>query len=262
VRVEIWKLIERLGRIDGIQEVALTTNGMLLVDQAEKLKTAGLDRLNISLDTLREETFEKISRRQGLAAVLAGIAAAQSAGFEKIRLNALSIRGLTEEDIVPLARFARQRKLPLRFIEFMPLDADRNWQSEQVLSGAEVRKLLERTFGPLLPSERTNSSQPAVDYQFADQCGQIGFINPVTAPFCSNCNRLRITAEGKIRNCLFSTAEWDVRQLLRDATIERSAADKMIAEQLLSSVAAKKAGHGINSAQFVRPERAMYQIGG
>ena len=258
VRAEVWQLIRKLVQIEGVDEVALTTNGMLLTEQATQLCSAGLDRINISLDTLREEGFESISRRKGLGRVLDGIAAAQDAGFKKIRLNALSIRGLTEDDIVPLAAFAFERALELRFIEFMPLDADGNWESTQVLTGDAVRSVIEEAFGPLTPVARQDLSQPAIDYTFADRPGRIGFINPVSAPFCDNCDRLRLTAEGQIRNCLFSTREWDLRSLLRGKNVD----DRQLAEQFFEAVKEKKAGHGIDSPGFLRPERAMYQIGG
>jgi len=181
-----------LASVPGIRDIALTTNGILLAEQAQALKDAGLRRINISLDGLSEETFRKISRREGLDRVLDGIFAAQRAGFEKIRLNAVAIRGITEAEVVPLGRFARQHRLEMRFIEFMPLDAENNWQNEQVLSGKEIREILEAEFGPLIPRARDDPSQTAVDYQFVDCAGRIGFINPVTQPFCGNCNRLRI----------------------------------------------------------------------
>ena len=215
VRADLAELIRLLSRIPGIDDLAMTSNGVLLADHAEALKHAGLRRLNISLDGLSEETFAKIARRQGVERVLEGIAAAKAVGFEKIRLNAVAIRGITEAEVLPLARFARASQLELRFIEFMPLDAERNWNAEQVLAGAAIREVLQSEFGPLLPAERPDPSQPAVDYQFADGIGRIGFINPVSEPFCSTCNRLRLTAEGQVRNCLFSMEEWDARQLLR-----------------------------------------------
>ena len=257
VRAELPVLVERLAAIAGIEDIALTTNGILLAEQAEPLKAAGLRRLNISLDALNETTFRTIARRDGLDRVLAGIFAAQRVGFEKIRLNAVAIRGITEDEVVPLGQFARQHGLEMRFIEFMPLDAEQHWQAAQVLGGEEIRARLEAAFGPLLPAARPDPSQPATDFVFADGIGRIGFINPVTQPFCSDCNRLRLTAEGKVRNCLFSMVEWDARELLRGG-----ASDDDIAQLVRDCVAAKKPGHGIDSPEFVRPERAMYQIGG
>lgn len=257
VRAELPELVRRLASIEGVEDIALTTNGILLARDAQALKDAGLDRVNISLDTLREEAFQQISRREGLHQVLEGIEAAQRVGFGKIRLNAVAIAGITEDDVVPLGQFARQRGLELRFIEFMPLDADGRWRSEEVLSGQQIRELLEAEFGPLAPIERPDRSQPAVDYEFADGVGRIGFINPVSQPFCGDCNRLRITADGQLRNCLFSTVEWDARRLLRSG-----GTDEELRELIRDCVRAKKTGHGIDSPDFVRPERAMYQIGG
>jgi GTP 3',8-cyclase len=257
VRQGIDRLVSRVAAVPGIDDVALTTNGILLDDYAQKLKEAGLKRLNISLDALSEETFRLIARRDGLDRVLAGIAAAQQAGFEKIRLNAVAIRGITEAEVIPLGRFARERGLELRFIEFMPLDAENRWESDQVLDGEAIRGILEAEFGPLLPAHRPDPSQPAVDYRFADGVGRIGFINPVSQPFCHDCNRLRITAEGQVRNCLFSTVEWDARAMLRGG-----AGDEEIAQLVRDCVAAKKPGHGIDSPEFIKPQRAMYQIGG
>jgi cyclic pyranopterin phosphate synthase len=257
VRHELHKLVEAISAIEGIADVALTTNGILLADQAQDLKDAGLDRVNVSLDSLNPETFRTISRRDGLDRVLKGIFAAKRAGFEKIRLNAVAIRGLTESDVVPLGRFAREHDLEMRFIEFMPLDGDGHWQHDQVLSGEEIRRTLEDAICPLEPLPVVDPSQPATDFRFVDGIGTIGFINPVTQPFCSACNRLRLTAEGKMRNCLFSTVEWDARELLRG-----DASDLQIATLVHECVGAKKAGHGIDTSEFVKPERAMYQIGG
>ena len=172
-------------------------------------------------------------------------------------MNAVAIRGITEAEIIPLGQFAREQELELRFIEFMPLDAEEGWESQQVLDGDEIKRTLESAFGPLVPRSRPNPSQPAVDFEFADGRGRIGFINPVTQPFCGDCNRLRITAEGQLRNCLFSTEEWDARELLRNGAPEAE-----IRNRLRECVMHKKAGHGIDSSDFQRPERAMYQIGG
>jgi GTP 3',8-cyclase len=257
VRADLPTLVRMLVTIPGIRDVALTTNGMLLDEQAGALKAAGLQRLNVSLDTLSEEVFEQITRRQGLDRVLAGIAAAQAAGFERIRLNAIAIRGLTEAEIIPLAKFAREQDLELRFIEFMPLDAEQHWQDANVLTGREIRRLVEAEFGPLVPASRPDASQPAVDFRFSDGRGAIGFINPVSEPFCGDCNRLRLTAEGQVRNCLFSTVEWDARQILRTG-----GSDQGLRDLVRDCVGAKAGAHGIGGAGFQRPERAMYQIGG
>lgn len=257
VRHDLPRLVAMLARVPGIEDIALTTNGMLLTEQAAPLREAGLRRLNISLDTLNPETFQKISRRDGFEQVLAGIAAAQEVGFDKIKLNAVAIKGLTEPDVVPLGRFARERGLELRFIEYMPLDADGAWQNEQVLSGDEIIGMLQAEFGPLEPVPPDDPSQPATDYRFIDGGGTVGFINPVTQPFCADCNRLRLTAEGQVRNCLFSTVEWDARAVLRGG-----GSDDELIDLIRSCVWAKKAGHGINSEEFIKPQRAMFQIGG
>lgn len=257
VRQDLALLVELLVHVDGIRDVALTTNGILLAEQAEALKRAGLGRLNVSLDSLNPATFFKISRREGLDRVLAGIFAARDAGFERIRLNAVAIRGLTEPDIVPLGQFARRHGMEMRFIEFMPLDADGRWETTSVLSGAKIREVLEREICPLVPLVVDDPSQPATDYAFADGVGRIGFINPVTQPFCHRCNRLRLTAEGQVRNCLFSTEEWDARAILRGG-----GTDEELAEMVTASIGAKKVGHGINSDAFEKPARAMFQIGG
>ena len=262
VRRDLHVLVEMLAGIEGIEDLALTTNGILLAEQADALKQAGLRRINISLDALDEPTFRQIARRDGLAQVLAGIEAAQRVGFEKIKLNAVAIAGITEPQIVPLGRFARERGLELRFIEYMPLDAERTWRNEQVLSGDDILVALEAEFGPLEPVAPQHPGQPARDYRFVGGGGsvaegRVGFINPVTHPFCGDCNRLRITAEGQLRNCLFSQTEWDVRALLRGG-----ASDERIVGLMRECVAAKLAGHGIGGEGFKQPERAMFQIGG
>ena len=272
VRREVAELVRQLVTISGIEEVSLTTNGLLLAEQAADLRRAGLHRLNVSLDALNEDAFERIARRQGLARVLAGLAAAKAAGFQSIRINAVSIRGLTEGEIVPLAQFCRREGFHLRFIEFMPLDGESSWSDGQVLSGREVRDMLVRHFGPLIPAVRSDASQPAIDYSYADhdiangamdaaglprQAAGVGFIDPVTQPFCDRCDRLRLTADGQFRNCLFSTTEWDARHVLRTG-----GSDDEIARLLRHCVLSKQAAHGIGTLAFERPARAMYQIGG
>ncbi len=257
VRSNLSQLVGQLAALPGIDDLALTTNGILLPEQAADLRRAGLHRLNISLDALNEATFLQIARRPGLQQVLAGIDAAIAVGFDRIRLNAVSIRGLTEAEVIPLALFARERNLELRFIEYMPLDAEGNWNHDQVLSGDEVRAMIADNIAPLIPAVRPDSSQPAVDYCYTDTGLKIGFINPVTQNFCHACNRLRLTAEGQIRNCLFSLAEWDARALLRG-----NATDDELVQLICDCVENKKLGHGIDTPEFIKPTRAMYQIGG
>jgi len=257
VRSELAKLISALSAVDGIRDIALTTNGVLLAEQARDLAEAGLRRLNVSLDTLDRERFTELTRRDMLDRVLEGIDEAKRVGFEKIKLNAIAIRDVTEREVLSLAQFARQHALELRFIEYMPLDADQTWQSQQVLSGEEIRAQLEEPFGPLEPVLPEDPSQPATDFRYHDMNLRVGFINPVTQPFCHECNRLRLTAEGKVRNCLFSTTEWDAREVLRGGM-----RDEQLADLISDCVAAKRRAHGIDTEDFVRPDRAMYQIGG
>ncbi len=256
VRKDLDVLIANLASIDGLSDLAMTTNGILLAEHAKALYDAGLQRLNVSIDGLSEETFRRITRRDGLHKVIEGIDAACELPFRQVRLNAIAVRDLTEAEVLPLAQFAFKRKLELRFIEFMPLDADGNWATNQVLSGEEVRRILESEYGPAAPVQGNDPSQPSTDFTFAG-AGTVGFISSVTQPFCRSCNRLRITAEGQVRNCLFSTTEWDARNLLRS-----HAEDNEIVELVRDCVHAKKPSHGIDSDTFERPERAMYQIGG
>ena len=282
VRHGLSQLVRMLADVPGIDDLALTTNGILLAEQAADLRAAGLQRVNISLDTLSEATFQKISRRAGLDRVLAGIAAAQDGGFKQVRLNAIAIQGLTEDEIIPLATFARRRGLELRFIEYMPLDAEQHWQSGDVLDGDTIRQLLEAEFGELVPVPPPHPSQPASEFEYTDGGGRIGLIQPVSQPFCEACDRLRLTAEGQVRNCLFSTAEWDARAILRKRCQEPFAharpecgptaspktpdtlcsSDDALANLVRDCIRAKAPAHGINTIDFIRPARAMYQIGG
>lgn len=257
LRRDLPVLVSMLTEIDPLHDLALTTNGMLLARDAVALREAGLRRVNISLDTLQEETFRKISRRSGLDRVLAGIDAAVEAGFDEVRLNALAIRELTEEEAIPLVRFAVERGLTMRFIEYMPLDADRQWEASSVLSGDELLRRLEMHFGALTPVGRSHPAQPATDYALPGGIGRIGLIRPVTQPFCNACNRLRLTAEGALRNCLFSHREWSLRASLQD-----NASDAELLQEIRRCLAAKEPGHLINQTDFQQPDRPMYQIGG
>ncbi len=257
VRRGIVDLVRMLAAVPGIDDLAMTTNGILLGEYAERLKAAGVRRLNISLDSLDREKFHEITRRDELPRVLHGIEAAYRAGFRQIKLNALAIRGQTEDQVVPLARFAREHGLQLRFIEFMPLDGARRWQNDQVLPAKEILRILQESLGPLEPVAPEVPGAPATEYRFVHGSGRIGLIASVTEPFCEQCNRLRLTAEGKARNCLFSLEEWDVRDLLRNG-----GTDAQIAELLHAAVGAKKKAHGTDTGEFAIPERAMYQIGG
>ena len=195
----------------------MTTNGILLGQCAEALRAAGIQRLNVSLDTLDPQRFRQISGCDGLEQVLSGIEAACRAGFRQIKLNVVAIRGRTEPDVVPLAHFALHRGLELRFIEFMPLDGGDRWTADMVLPAGETLRLLAEGIGPLEPVVEPDSHAPATHYRFVEGGGRIGLIRTVSRPFCGRCGRLRLTAEGKLRNCLFSREAWDVRALLRSA---------------------------------------------
>ena len=256
VRRDIEKLIRMLARIDGLNDLSLTTNGILLAEQADKLRDAGLQRVNISLDTLDEEVFKKISRRSGLDQVIEGIDAAIATEFESVKLNTLSITGITEPEVIRLVEFASKRNVPLRFIEFMPLDTDRAWKRGEVLSGDRLLGMLEDHYGPLSESPRPDPSQPAEDFLIPGG-GKVGIIRSVTAPFCAACNRLRLTADGSLRNCLFAREETSLRELLR-----RGSSDQELLTEIGRCVTAKAAGHGMNDADFTQPQRPMYAIGG
>ncbi len=256
-RKHVVRLVEKLARVPGIADLAMTTNGILLDRHAEALKAAGLHRLNVSLDTLDPAVFEQITRGGRLDEALQGIAAAQRAGFENIKLNSLAIRGQTEDQIVPLARFARKNGLQLRFIEFMPVDGDRLWHNDQVLPGEEILEVLSREIGALAPVPPVGVRAAATEYRYLDGGGRVGLIHSVTEPFCEHCNRLRLTADGKIRNCLFSNDQWDVRELLRSGGSPRQ-----LAQLIRLAVSRKKKAHGTDDGQFARSDRAMHQIGG
>jgi cyclic pyranopterin phosphate synthase len=256
MRSDLDQLVSRLNRIEGLHQIAMTTNGMMLAGMMDRLVSAGLTHINISLDTLREEAFRQISRRDGMERVLEGIESALKTDLV-VRLNALVLRDINLEDCIPLVEFARERNIFIRFIEFMPLDADRNWSQDQVVSGDELRAHVESKFGLLTPIGRSDPAQPASDYGFADGRGGIGFIDPVSKPFCESCNRLRLTADGKLRNCLFGREEWDVR-----AAIDGGAVDAKLYEIASDCIKNKFAAHGISTSSFKQPERAMYQIGG
>jgi cyclic pyranopterin phosphate synthase len=256
VRRQVERLIEMLAGIDGLQDLSLTTNGILLARHAERLRQAGLKRVNISLDTLDEDSFQQISRRQGVDQVIQGIDAAIKTGFDSVKLNTLAIRGITEREVIRLIEFAVSRDVKLRFIEFMPLDSDRAWQHGSVLSGDDLLRMIEGHFGKVSAASRPHQSQPAEEFRLADGYA-FGIIRSVTAPFCAACNRIRITADGSIRNCLFAQDEVPLRELMRSG-----ATDEQLLTEIRRCVAGKKAGHGIDSDDFSPPQRPMYAIGG
>ena len=256
VRRDLPVLIRSLSSIPGIGDLALTTNGVLLPELAGPLFDAGLRRLNVHLDTLDRARFEQITRRDDLPKVLAGLTRAQELGF-RIKLNAVAVKNLVEPDIVPLARFAREHGFEVRYIEFMPLDAQGIWDRSKVLLADDIIATLSREISPLVPVPDPDPRAPATEYAFADGGGTVGFIASVSRPFCLNCNRLRLTADGKVRYCLFAIEEDDVKSLLRSG-----APDEEIAALVRRNVAGKWIGHEINSAKFVAPPRPMYSIGG
>jgi cyclic pyranopterin phosphate synthase len=250
-------LISQISGMPGLTDIALTTNGVRLAEMAKPLYDAGLRRLNVHLDTLNRERFSQITRRDDLPRVLAGLQAALDVGFPSIKLNAVAIRGVTEADVIPLARFARDRNLEIRYIEFMPLDDQHLWSRERVLLADEMIETLSSEFGPLTPVPDSDPQAPATEYQYADGRGRVGFIASVSRPFCLNCNRLRLTADGKLRYCLFAREETDVRQFLgSDQDAEQ------LERAIRSTVWKKWPGHEINSPAFAAPNRAMYSIGG
>src|SRR4051812_11628573 len=257
VRRDVPALVAMVAAIPGIKDVGLTTNGILLAPQAKALWDAGLRRINVSLDTMDPRKFEELTRRTGFEQVIEGIHAAKAAGFDPIKINAVALKGVTEDDVVPLAKFARENGLELRFIEYMPLDAGDRWERGKVLFAAEILDLLTAGIGPLDPAPVQDPRAPAVDYDFRDGRGRVGLIASVSRPFCMSCNRVRLTAEGKLRNCLFSLEETDLRPLLRG-----DGPDSAIAQALRESVAAKWEGHQINTSRFIKPERLMHSIGG
>lgn len=256
LRRDLCELVRLLVAIPGIKDVGLTTNGMLLAEQAVGLYEAGLRRLNVSLDTLDPGRFHALTRRDGVEKVVAGIHAAKAAGFDPIKINAVSIRGSTEADVVPLARFAREYDLELRFIEYMPIGADA-WERDKVYFAHEIMEQLETHVGALVPAEDYDPRAPAMEFRYVADGGRVGIIASVSRPFCRSCNRLRLTAEGRLRNCLFALDELDLKPLLRGG-----APAEEIAAAMRRNVAAKWEGHEINTARFVKPLRTMHSIGG
>ncbi|RIL05702.1 MAG: GTP 3',8-cyclase MoaA [Proteobacteria bacterium] len=257
LRKDLPKLIGELARLPGLADLALTTNGTELPRLAKPLADAGLERINVSLDSLDRATFEKLAQRDALAQVLAGIDAAEAAGLLPISINCVVIRGVNDGEAVDFARFARERRFEVRFIEFMPLEHGQRWGEHALVPGHELRARIDAEF-PLAPSPDQDPHAPSKDWIFADGApGTVGFIDSVTAPFCQTCNRIRLTADGKLRTCLFSLREHDVLGPMR-AGID----DAGLAELLVGAVATKELKHHISDGLFVKPERTMSRIGG
>jgi cyclic pyranopterin phosphate synthase len=256
VRREFPRLAAMLSQIEAVREVSVTTNGFLLERDAEALVRAGVDRFNVSIDSLQADRFFAITRRDALPQVLRGLE--RLAAFPEahpIKVNAVAIRDFTEEELVPFAEFARRTPYEIRFIEYMPLDADHAWSPEQVLTGEEIRAAINAVH-PLEPEPREPHATARV-YRFADGRGRIGFINPVSEPFCGDCNRIRLTADGRLRTCLFSLNETDLRGPLRDGTN-----DATLEQLIRDAVWRKELKHHVGEPGFIQPARTMSAIGG
>jgi cyclic pyranopterin phosphate synthase len=256
VRREFPRLLGMLSKIDGIEDLSLTTNGYLLERDADALVAAGLKRVNVSIDSLQRDRFFQLTRRDSLPQVLRGLyAIAEHPEVRPVKVNAVALRDFTEEEAVPFAEFARSTSFQVRFIEFMPLDADHAWTRDQVLTGDEIRAIIDRVH-PLEEIPREPHATARV-FRFKDGTGEIGFINPVSEPFCGDCNRIRITAEGKLRTCLFSVNETDLRVPLRgDAT------DGELETVIRDAVWRKELKHHVGEPGFRQPPRSMSAIGG
>ena len=258
VRRGVPELIKRLGEIKGLKDISLTTNGIGLITQAKDLYDAGLRRINVSLDTLDEAKFEQMTRRKVLSKVLEGLQEAQRCGFDPIKVNAVAMKGFTDDEIVDLAKFARDNSYQLRFIEFMPLDADDIWGRNMFIPGKEIINKIDAVY-PLNQVSMNGDTKhdPAKLYRFDDGKGDVGFISSVTEPFCEQCNRVRLTADGQLRTCLFSIIETDLLTPLR-----AGAPDETIENLIIEAVKQKEPGHQINAVNFVKPKRNMSMIGG
>ena len=259
LRKDIETIIRKLSRLksSGLQDLALTTNGYYLPERAQSLKDAGLDRVTISLDSLKRDVFKRMTGVDVLDKVLAGIAAAKAAKLEPIKINAVIVRGHNEDEVADFAAFAREYDVKMRYIEFMPLDSGHEWSREDVVSGKEIRERISERF-PLVRVDVARGSDTSARYGFADGApGEIGIIAPVTEPFCGACSRIRLTADGQIRTCLFSTVEHSLRDVVRSG-----ASRKEISEYIHSVVMKKEPRHFINDPGFVAPSRTMSFIGG
>ncbi|MEX0682064.1 MAG: GTP 3',8-cyclase MoaA [Dehalococcoidia bacterium] len=256
VRREIPKLIAMLSAVDEVGDLSLTTNGYLLGSMTGELAAAGLRRINVSLDSLARDRFFQITRRDSLPQVLDGLATLERfPQINPIKVNCVAMRDFTEEEVIPFAELARRKPYQVRFIEFMPLDADHSWSEDRVLTGAEIRAMIEPVY-PLEPGEQEPHATAQV-YRFADGRGEIGFVNPVSEPFCSDCNRIRLTAEGALRTCLFSMHETDLRDPLRAGQ-----SDAQLEQLIRDAVWRKELKHRVAEPGFRQPARTMSQIGG
>jgi cyclic pyranopterin phosphate synthase len=257
VRRDVPELISQLRQIEGLHSLSLTTNGILLKQQAKALAEAGLTRINVSLDSLLQDKFFKITRRNQLDRVLEGLAELeQYPSIHPIKINAVAMRNFTEEEVLDFAQLARRKAYIVRWIEFMPLDADQIWRKEDILTGGEIKRIIEAAYGPLVPVPGS-PSETARRYTFSDGIGEVGFINPVSEPFCSTCDRIRLTADGQLRTCLFATEETDLRAVIRSG-----ASDETLAQTIRQAVWKKELKHYIGDKRFKRANRSMSMIGG
>jgi cyclic pyranopterin phosphate synthase len=256
LRHGVEDLVARIAAIPGITDLAMTSNGFLFPEKARALRSAGLRRASFSMDSLDRDNFKKITGRDGLAEVLNSISLAQELGFHPVKVNAVVIRGMNDHEIEALAEFARERDLSFRFIEFMPLDSARAWLKEMVVPGREVLARLQARFN-LKPLAADNPSATSKRWGFPEGRGEIGIIAPVSEPFCGHCNRIRLTADGKVLTCLFSVTEHDLRSRLR-----LGVSDEELVQWLKDVVWQKEARHHIGEADFVAPPRSMSCIGG
>lgn len=256
LRQSVEHLVAKIAVLPGLEDLALTTNGFLFAKKAHALRAAGLQRVSFSMDSLNRENFQRMTGRDALSDVRQSIELAQDLGLNPVKVNAVVIRGMNDHEIEDLAGFARENHLCFRFIEFMPLDSTRAWMKEMVVPGREILNRLQRSFG-LQPVRSDNLSETAKRWRFPDGRGEIGIIAPVTEPFCGHCNRVRLTADGKIQTCLFSVQGHDVKTLLRAGV-----ADEALRERLREVVWQKEARHHIGEPDFVQPERTMSCIGG
>src|SRR5271168_2033981 len=254
VRPGVEDFVARLKKI-GVQDLSMTTNGHLLAERCDRLVAAGMNRINISLDSLDREKFQRITRTNTFDQVIAGIDAAQASPLRPVKVNAVLVRGVNDDEVEAFAEFARERDLIMRFIEFMPLDADHSWTREMVVTAAETHRRISARW-PLIPVIHERS-ETARKFRFADGRGEIGLVAPVSQPFCGHCSRIRLTADGKLRTCLFSKDDHDLKHLLRGGATDREIGDAIhaIADQ-------KEKGHRINEPDFVAPSRTMVFIGG
>jgi len=260
IRRDIPRLIRQLAHLfiprGDLKDLSLTTNGFMLKDLAEELYSAGLKRINVSLDSLNPDKFARLTRRDALHRVLEGLDVAEKCGFSPIKINVVAIRGFTEDEILDFARMARTKPFVVRFIEFMPLDMDNRWGEIKFIPGEEIIDKIDAVY-PLEPLDTSQNFYAAKRYRFKDDSGEIGIVSSVSEPFCGSCNRIRLTADGKLRTCLFSLNETDLKSPMRNGV-----SDEELKRIIIKAVNNKEAGHKIHTTGFVKPKRSMSMIGG